>query len=152
MSVYRRLDEGIRSEIEVRDVRLPSKAAGGATAANSARPASPARAPTRDAPELRRKAAPANVPFAGTLKWAAGLPRAVRPIALLGAFPRIANVLAHVWNDPTAFRGYMFELLVDRRGGRQGFPPPVQLELLALRAYFDENHQGARAPGTHVAR
>ena len=134
MSVYRKLDEGVPSEIHVNDlsrrrptITLPDK-------------------PERAAPSAEndsrflRKAAPANEPFAATFKWIAVLPREVRPLTLLQQFPRIANALARAWSDPTAFRAYMFELLIDRRGGRKGFPEKVRTELLALRAHFDDAH------------
>jgi hypothetical protein len=32
----------------------------------------------------------------------------------------------------------MFDLLIDRRGGREGFPQDVRSELLRLRTYFDD--------------
>jgi hypothetical protein len=31
----------------------------------------------------------------------------------------------------------MFDLLIDRRGSRKGFPQDVRSELLRLRTYFD---------------
>jgi len=84
-----------------------------------------------------RKAVPNNQPFPATFKWIASLPREIRPLALLQQFPRIANLLAQSWHDPAAFREYMFDLLIDRRGSRKGFPRDVRSELLRLRAYFD---------------
>ena len=133
MSVYRKLDEGVPSEIHVNDLSrrrptltLPEAPRVAQTAENDSR--------------FMRKAAPANEPFAATFKWIASLPRHVRPLALLQQFPRIANSLARAWTDPTAFRAYMFDLLIDRRGGRKGFPENVRTELLTLRAYFDDAH------------
>jgi hypothetical protein len=40
------------------------------------------------------------------------------------------------WNDRIACPAYFDELLVDRRGGRQGFPPAVRRDLLKLRDYW----------------
>jgi hypothetical protein len=145
MSVYRPLDEGVPGEIDTGDVSRRS--GGGETPVyESTRPSA-----ARGEPHLLRRAAPANVPFAATFRWVAGLPRHIRPIALLQQFPRIANVLARTWGDPALFRQYMSELLTDRRGGRQGFAKRIRAELLVLRAYFEEVHpeisrNGPRAP------
>ena len=74
-------------------------------------------------------------------RWNEALPATLRPQALIAYYPRIANLLALQWNDPSAIAAYLDELLVDRRGHRQGFPPPVQSELVRLR-----NHSfGAQA-------
>jgi hypothetical protein len=143
MSVYSTLDEGIPSEININELsrrrgvfdelKLPV-----------ASPAPPSPPPGAiNGPHFKRKAAPANEPFAATFKWVASLPRGVRPLMLLRQYPRIANVMARAWGDPLMFRQYMFELLIDRRGGRKGFPEKVRAELLALRTYFDEMHPGA---------
>jgi hypothetical protein len=51
----------------------------------------------------KRKTAPLNVILPSTLLWAGDLPKQVRPIALRRRFPRIANLLAANWKDPTAF-------------------------------------------------
>lgn len=141
MSVYKTLDEGIASEIRVDDVSprrraLNAAAIGIVTARND--------------PFYARKALPSNLPLSTTFKWVAGLPREMRPLALLQQFPRIANQLANAWIDPVAFRDDMFDLLIDRRGARKGFPPEVESELLALRAHFDEAHphKGSRSPRT----
>jgi hypothetical protein len=47
-------------------------------------------------------------------------------------FPRVANRLAIAWPDPKAVQEVLDDVLIDRRGGRQGFPPAVQQELLRL--------------------
>ena len=134
MSVYRKLDDGVPSEVNVTDLspRRP-------TLTVPQKPQSVTPAAENDSHFMRR-AAPANEPFPATFKWIAALPAEVRPVALLQQFPRIANALARASSDPTAFRAYMFELLIDRRGGRRGFPDKVRTELLALRAYFDDMH------------
>jgi len=84
----------------------------------------------------RRKAAPLNTLLPFTWLWAKGLPAKVRPVALMDAFPRVANLLAANWKDPTAFYRYMGSLLIDRRGGRQGFPSEIRKELLSLRTAY----------------
>ena len=130
MSVYRTLHRGVPSEVNVSAVarRRPE------STSSTTEDATPVGG---DDAGFVRKAAPNNQPFPATFKWIASLPREIRPLALLQQFPRIANMLAQSWHDPAAFREYMFDLLIDRRGGRQGFPQDVRSELLRLRAYFD---------------
>jgi hypothetical protein len=79
-----------------------------------------------------RKAAPANRVLPRTLKWAEELPAAVKPVALVRQFPRIANLIAAAWDDLVQFEIYMDSLLTDKRGGRKGFPAGVIAELTAL--------------------
>jgi hypothetical protein len=130
MSVYRTLHRGVPSEVNVSAVaRRRSESTSSAT--EDKPPVG------GDDASFVRKAAPNNQPFPATFKWIAGLPREIRPLALLQQFPRIANMLAQSWHDPAEFREYMFDLLIDRRGSRQGFPQDVRSELLRLRAYFD---------------
>ena len=67
------------------------------------------------------------------LRWLAAFPAAARPAELCARYPRIANRLALCWSDPVLSTHVLNELLIDRRGGRQGFPPAVRSDLLALR-------------------
>ena len=66
-------------------------------------------------------------------RWSDALPAGLRPTALIAYYPRIANLLALHWDDRGALTAYLDQLLVDRRGHRQGFPPPVLAELRRLR-------------------
>ena len=97
-------------------------------------------------PTSQRKAQPANVALPLTKQWFESLPAHVKPHALLAQCPRIANFLAANWNEPKTLRQYLYELLVDRRGNRQGLPNDVMHELLALRAYFEDLHPDPIAP------
>ena len=143
MSVYRTLHGNVASDVNINDIgRRRSSTA----PADDARPAT-----KQAAAEFVRKATPANTPFPATFKWIAGLPREVRPLELLKQFPRIANMLAQAWHDPAAFREYMFDLLIDRRGDRKGFPQDVRSELLKLRAYFDHIHPLVPTVGRQLA-
>ena len=145
MSVYHTLDEGIPSEVNAYDLAHKRRDA-----------------PRIDLPEpsftlaeatAARKATPASEPLAATFRWIASLPRELRPLALLRKYPRIANRLANCACDPVVMRAYFFELLIDRRGGREGFPQDVQSELLALRAHYDACHvQSDPRAGTAGAR
>lgn len=83
-----------------------------------------------------RKLAPAEYMLPGTIVWFAALPVDVRPEMLASQFARITNLLAIQWGTPASCGAYFSELLTDRRRGRAGFPPPVQLELLKLRDYY----------------
>jgi hypothetical protein len=103
------------------------------------------------APGLRKRH-PYNEPLPFTMRWAATLPIECRPIALLRKYPRIANLLARDWNDPLECQRYLDELLIDRRGGRRGFPADVHGDLLALRDFYRDRHinlptAGNGAPG-----
>lgn len=84
----------------------------------------------------KRKTAPLDVILPSTLLWAGDLPKQVRPLALMRRHPRIANLLAANWNDPAAFHKYLGNLLVDRRGGRQGFSSEIKEELVRLRTAY----------------
>ena len=89
----------------------------------------------RDANGLRRRQ-PYNEPLPSTMRWAAAVPRELRPFALLREYPRIANLLARDWNDPGECHHYFDDLLNDRRGSRKGFPVEVLEDLLTLRDYY----------------
>lgn len=84
----------------------------------------------------QRRQAPLGRLLPATKQWAHTLPRNVVPHALLARFPRIANQLCRNWGEP-AGRDYLYELLVDRRGARRGFPQEVLDELLRLRTHYD---------------
>lgn len=70
-----------------------------------------------------------------TLLWAARLPESVRPISLLASFPRVANKIAVSWAMRHSCLPVLEDLLIDRRGGRRGFPADVARELTRLRDY-----------------
>jgi hypothetical protein len=129
MSIYRTLDEGPTSELSVQREAIKRRRA------ERSRPVHTVTSDVR----LLRKRAPATEPLPGTFKWIARLPNEVRPFALLRKFPRVANALASSWWDRDAFRAGLYDLLVDNRGNRQGFPADVEAEILMLRHWFDEH-------------
>lgn len=93
----------------------------------------------------QRSSEPANGLLRPTMKWASILPASARPNELLAKFPRICNLIAVLWPDPNSLRRYIDDLLVDKRGDRQGFPLDILRELFALRAYYDQlNPQSSR--------
>ena len=83
-----------------------------------------------------RKSNPADVVTPLTRKWLGGLPQDVRPINLIGQYPRIVNLIAAAWDNPTAFGVLATDLLYDFRGNRAGFSAAVVRELRALRGHY----------------
>ena len=83
-----------------------------------------------------RKAKPIDrvLPFSD--RWFGRLPLDAYPRELASQYPRIVNLIALQWDDSEACSAYFDELLVDRRGARQGFPARVQLELMRLREHW----------------
>ena len=88
----------------------------------------------------RRKAQPAQVILAPTRHWMNSLPPDYRPQSLAIRFPRIANLIAASWDNPKECSAYIYSLLHDERGGREGFPPEVQKDIADLRFYFAMLH------------
>ncbi len=60
------------------------------------------------------------------------LPEADYPKALIEGYPRIANHIFSLRNNKEALRVHFESLLTDDRGGRQGFPFPVIVNIQAL--------------------
>ena len=80
----------------------------------------------------------------GATQWLLTLPQDVRPVELLRRYPRIANKLAEGWSDAEGTDRRLEDLVLDRRGGRQGFPPPVAEELLRLRESWERELRPGR--------
>lgn len=55
------------------------------------------------------------------------------PQALATAYPRIVNTLFEFKDNKLKLRGYFDSLIEDARGGRQGFPFDVLMDIQALR-------------------
>jgi len=66
------------------------------------------------------------------MRWLERLPRDVYPTELCQRFPRIVNRIAALWHDEGLTEYTFVDLLGDLRGGRQGFPPEIVEELMAL--------------------
>ena len=100
----------------------------------------PGRTALNDSPTERRKGAQqesAEALSAETVLWLNELPESVRPMQTCARFPRIVNRLASAWPQAAACCAYFDELLLDRRGNRQGFPMQIAFELAALKNYFE---------------
>jgi hypothetical protein len=72
---------------------------------------------------------------ATALRLLASLDRHVFLSVLPAQFPRVLNRIADVWNRPLVADQMFDDLLLDGRGGREGFPSSVIQELTCLRAY-----------------
>lgn len=134
-----------RSHISVyRPLKVPPRCDVHHVAEHTAGPERGEQAAIPSSPEAdwtgQRKAMPAAFLFPATARWMASLPFEFQPTAIGVAFPRIANVLASLWTRPDALTSYLNELLIDKRGGRSGFPIKVLRELHALRAYYATLH------------
>lgn len=89
---------------------------------------------------MRRPGRHSDESLTGTTRqWLRRLPAGRRPLRLCELFPRVANQIAWCWRDPAEAREVLESLLIDQRGGRQGFPKPVALELRRLREYLDRS-------------
>jgi hypothetical protein len=82
-----------------------------------------------------------------TRRWLQRLPARRRPYRLCTAFPRVANRLAWVWADEAMAAQVLDDLLVDRRGGRSGFPHWVTRELRRLQEFNDQHRKELRPEG-----
>jgi len=83
-----------------------------------------------------RKPPPVDYLLPASEEWIDLLPPAAFPGALATHYPRIVNLIAILWNDHTGCFLYFDDLLIDRRGGRHGFPDVVKRDLLRLRDYW----------------
>ena len=82
--------------------------------------------------------------------WMVELPEAVRPRQLAIRYARLANRLCQVWKDPAKCERFLDDLMIDRRGGRKGFPLQVANELASLRDYYWRLHHKGRSAWEHV--
>ena len=86
--------------------------------------------------KLRRGKLPTDRALTGgAIDWLLALPPTLRPQYVSLKFPRIANALAEVWDQPQQCQVVLDKLLCDGRTGRTGFPVVVREELIALRKW-----------------
>lgn len=72
------------------------------------------------------------------MEWLRSLDESMRPAELAMRFPRIANRLALLWAEPDMIRAYFDDLLIDKRGSRQGLPFEVIMEINRLQDYYQQ--------------
>ena len=102
--------------------------------------------------KVRRSSDASPVLLNATVAWMAELPHAVRPSELARRFPRIANSIAELWPRVARCEEYLDSLVIDERGNRKGFPPPVAHELTALRSHYAELHPSDQSTWDWVDR
>jgi hypothetical protein len=73
-------------------------------------------------------------------EWLANLDPDLRPFQLFEHYPKIAHEVVRLWGHPPQCNAYLDQLLIAKREGRQGFPPAVAQELLALGAWYKEKY------------
>ena len=67
------------------------------------------------------------------------VPADCQPRVLAEKFPRILNRMAEIWRRPSLMDAYFDELLVDTRGGRQGFPLDVLFDITSLKEHYQRD-------------
>ena len=82
------------------------------------------------------ESAEATTLSAAALKWLAVLPPQARPLELCRTYPRIGNQVAALWANPAVLSDFLADLLIDKRGGRQGFPDGIALEISQLQEHL----------------
>ncbi|NOV24377.1 hypothetical protein E5S69_12755 [Cupriavidus necator] len=99
--------------------------------------------------DLRRPPSPEDAVLSdAAMRWVLSLPAEARPLLLCRRYPRIGNQLAALSANPAALHAFLVELLIDKRGGRQGFPDGIALELSRLHEYMVRQLScGSDAPG-----
>jgi hypothetical protein len=79
-----------------------------------------------------------------TVGWMRGLPDGARPAHLAEHFPRIANRICALWEDPVRCAPYLSDLLLIRRPAREGFPMAVANDIGNLTLYYTQLHPVGR--------
>ena len=69
------------------------------------------------------------------------------PHKLEERFPRLIDKIVDAWHSPELASAVFDELLVDRRGGRQGFPPDIAREIYRLSVAYDKLRGTPQADG-----
>jgi DNA-binding NarL/FixJ family response regulator len=145
--------EAARSQVSSLDATTPARGTIVEPAGDGERSTEQAGATPGQEWTEQRKARASEILLPRTMRWIATLPDDFQLTATAKAFPRIANELAVLCSEQQELTDYLDELLVDRRGRRQGFPLRVLSELHALRAYCStfvvarETPSNRRSPG-----
>jgi hypothetical protein len=100
--------------------------------------------------EAKRTGAPTETLTDETAAWMAELPDSVRPRQLALRYARLANRLCEVWTQTIKCERLLDDLMIDRRGGRKGFPLPIANELATLRDHYFRLHHEGKSAWEHV--
>jgi hypothetical protein len=82
--------------------------------------------------------------------WMSEMPEAVQPRQLALRYARLVNRLCIAWKEPAKCERLLDDLMMDRRGGRKGFPLQVANELATLRDYYFKLHHHGKSAWEHV--
>lgn len=93
-------------------------------------------------PALRERQARQESLSALAQRWIDALPPEVRPRELPKSYARVANRIALCWPDKALCAVLFDSLLVDKRGGRRGFPSQIKAELVSLRQSRSDRASG----------
>lgn len=63
------------------------------------------------------------------------VPSKYYPHQLVETYPRIVERIVQLWGH-AEIEAYFQELMLDERGGRQGFPQEILMEILNLRTWY----------------
>jgi hypothetical protein len=85
-----------------------------------------------------------------TTLWMTELPDSVRPRQLALRYARLANRLCKLWSEPQKCERLLDDLMIDRRGGRKGFPLQIANELATLRDHYFRLHHDGKSAWEHV--
>ena len=77
----------------------------------------------------------------------AQLPASVSLARSCSRYPQALEKLLKHWRNPAEFRLALDAMMMDSRGGRQGFPFDVVSEFSALREYYDQHVSPIRTSG-----
>jgi hypothetical protein len=100
--------------------------------------------------EEQRTQAPTEPLSDEALAWMAELPESVRPKQLALRYARLVNRLCKAWKEPVKCERLLDDLMMDRRGGRKGFPLIVANELATLRDHYFKLHHNGKSAWEHV--
>ncbi len=87
-------------------------------------------------PEAPKRNAEQSFKFANEL--IGKLPSDLSLIHLYAEFPHVLDKVAMAWGDHLAFYALMDDLLIDKRGGRTGFPFKAAIELSRLAEHYEQ--------------
>lgn len=68
--------------------------------------------------------------------WLTEIPPHILPRRTAEQFRHVVNEIVRLWKSPRQLDRYFDSLLVDHRGGRQGFPFAVALEIAKLQDHY----------------
>jgi hypothetical protein len=106
-----------------------------ATAPARAQPTPPCAAPAQATWKRRDSGVLDQSLQSFTEMWLKGIPENVRPLNCAEHYPRVLNKIAALWSLNERCMDYLNELVIDVRGGRQGFSYGVLGELRRLRTH-----------------